>query len=84
MYPAYVRTNISKNAATGSGEAFGKLDDNIKSGMSCEDASEIILKAIYLKRSQIIVGSFFYWIIPKIAFLSSTMNDFFSSMKYKS
>ena len=43
MYPSYVQTNISKNAATGSGEAFGKMDENIESGMPVEKAVDIIL-----------------------------------------
>ena len=50
VYPAYIQTNISKNAATGSGESFGKVDDNISSGMPVEKAVDIILKAIAMKR----------------------------------
>lgn len=48
VYPYYVQTNISKNAATGSGESFGKLDDNIKKGMTVDKAAEQILKTITL------------------------------------
>lgn len=48
IYPAYVQTNISKNAKTGTGQVFGKVDENIKSGMPVEKAVDMILKAIYL------------------------------------
>lgn len=48
VYPAYVQTNMSKNAMTGSGEAFGKLDENIKKGMPVDKACEKIIKATYL------------------------------------
>ena len=50
VYPSYVRTNISKNAATGTGEKFDKVDDNIGSGMPVEKAVDMIIRAIYLKR----------------------------------
>mmetsp|Transcript_25665 Transcript_25665/g.39477 ORF Transcript_25665/g.39477 Transcript_25665/m.39477 type:complete len:112 (-) Transcript_25665:177-512(-) len=33
VYPAYVQTNISKNALTGGGEALGSTDSNIKNGL---------------------------------------------------
>ena len=36
IYPGYVSTNISNNAMTGKGEAFGKKDSNIASGLSVE------------------------------------------------
>ena len=39
IYPGYVSTNISKNAMTGNGEKFGKLDSNIKSGLSASKAA---------------------------------------------
>ena len=36
--PSYVQTNISKNALKGDGEAFGALDENIKSGFTVDEA----------------------------------------------
>jgi len=39
---------------------FGKVDENIKGGLTVEKAAEIILKAIMLKRHEIIVGNLFY------------------------
>lgn len=60
IYPMYVRTNISKNALVGKGENFGKTDTNIENGLTVEEACEDMIKAIYLKRFQLIVGSAFY------------------------
>ena len=37
IYPGYVNTNLSNNAFTGTGEAFGKKDPNTASGISVED-----------------------------------------------
>jgi len=84
VYPSYVQTNISKNAATGSGEAFGKLDENIESGMPVEKAVDIILKGIYLKRHEVTVAKFFYWLIPRLCFISNFINRISGDFKYKS
>jgi hypothetical protein len=84
VYPAYVATNISKNAVTGSGESFGKVDENIEQGIPVEVAVEIILKAVYMGRNEIIVGKAFYWWITKLAFLSSTINSLACDIKYRS
>lgn len=79
-----MQTNISKNATTGAGQAFGKVDDNIGSGMSVEVAVEIILKAIYLKRDDVLVGKFFYWVITRLCFMSNAINSLACDVKYKS
>jgi len=85
VYPAYVQTNISKNAATGNaGESFGKVDENIGSGMPVEKAVDIIAKAIYMRRHEVLVGKAFYWWITKLAFLSSTVNSIAGDIKYRS
>jgi hypothetical protein len=84
VYPAYIQTNISKNAATGSGEAFGKLDANISSGMPVDKAVDIIVKAVYLKRDEIVVGKWVYWLIPKLCFMSSWINNLVCDFKYRS
>lgn len=73
-YPAYVQTNISQNALVGEGKQFGKTDENIKKGLTCEYAVKILVKAMYLKRHQIVLGSFYYYIVPKLAALSENLN----------
>lgn len=46
VYPGYVQTNISRNAITGTGEKFGKLDSNINKGQPVEEACLDILKCV--------------------------------------
>ncbi len=84
VYPSYVSTNISKNAATGSGQSFGKVDDNIQGGMPVDIAADMMLKAIMLKRDEIVVGNWFYRLVPRLVFLSDTLNNLAGDMKYKS
>lgn len=80
-----MQTNISKNAATGNaGESFGEVDENISGGMPVELAVEIIVKAIYMRRDEVLVGDAFYWWITKLAFLSTTVNSIAGYIKYKS
>lgn len=64
IYPGYVRTNISNNAMTGTGEKFGKIDSNIANGMRVEDCCEQIMKAIVLKRTEVIIGGLQFQILP--------------------
>ena len=84
IYPYYVQTNISKNAASGSGEAFGKVDSNINKGMPVDKAANMILKAIYLERDEIVVGKFHIWLAPRLCFLSSTIDNIVGTLKAKS
>lgn len=57
VYPGYVRTNISNNAVVGGGEKFGKIDSNIANGMKVQDCCEQIMKAIALRRTEVVIGS---------------------------
>ena len=50
-YPAYVKTDISRNAMVNDGVTYGKTDSNIENGMRVDDAVSILIKAMYLKRS---------------------------------
>ena len=45
---------------TADGKTLGKTDSNISSGLSVEEACEDLIKAIYLKRYWITLGSFYY------------------------
>jgi len=83
VYPSYVQTNISKNATTGTGQAFGKLDENIKKGMPVDVAANQILQTIALGRSDIILGKLIYQILPSICFLSSTITNYMNNYLYK-
>jgi len=56
IIPGFVKTNISKNALTGAGESFGKTDADIRSGMSPEQASKIIIEGIKKQKTDIVVA----------------------------
>lgn len=67
----------------GEGVAFGKTDDNIAKGLSCEKAVGWLLKAMFLERHQIVLGSLYYLVLPKIAAISETANFFFCRLNLK-
>lgn len=54
--PSFVKTSISENALSGSGEAHGRPDIEIQSGMSPEYLVDEILAAIFERRKELIVG----------------------------
>jgi dehydrogenase/reductase SDR family member 7B len=66
VYPGYVQTNISKNAMTGSGGKFGKVDSNIKNGLPVSEACEQIIKALVVGRTEFIVGDAICHVLPYI------------------
>ena len=63
VYPSYVQTNISKNALTGDGTTFGKLDANIKKGIPVEKAVDYILKAMTLQIAEMTIGGTMYKVL---------------------
>ena len=76
-------TNISKNAMLGNGEKLGKVDENIKKGIPVDEACKDILKAVYLKRYWVTLGSLYYQICPKIAALSENVTGAMGRYYYK-
>ncbi|CDW76091.1 short-chain dehydrogenase [Stylonychia lemnae] len=83
IYPGYVKTNISKNAATGSGEAFGKVDDNNAKALPVDKACDVMLRAIKLRRDEIYVASLFFYLTVKLSQLSSTLNRWICAIQFK-
>ena len=67
FYPGYIRTNISKNAMTADGSAFGKTDSNIAKGMSVKLCSEQMLKGLSLGYQEMMIGDFLTHLIPFLA-----------------
>ena len=61
IVPGFVRTNISINAMNGSGGKHGAMDPNQDSGISAEEAAEIIMKGIEKNKLEIYMG-----IAPKV------------------
>jgi len=83
IYPAYVQTNISKNAMTGDMSKMGKTDQNISSGIPVESAVEDILKSTYQKRYWVTIGSLKYQIGPKLLALSENLTSWNAHHVYK-
>jgi hypothetical protein len=79
-----VKTNLSKNAILGNGELLGKMDDNIKKGIPVEEACDDIMKAIFLKRYWVTLGSLYYQIGPKLSVLSESFTYYLGVSKYQS
>ena len=83
IYPDYIQTNISNNAMTGSGKAFGKTDENIGKGMTVSNCVNQILKSMALRKFEVIIGRTWTQFIPLIS-TSSTLMDHLMDKKYKS
>ncbi len=54
--PGRISTNISKNALTGEGKAFGALDKELAQGMPVEICAKKILNAVKKEKREILVG----------------------------
>lgn len=80
--PGYIRTQLSMNALTGRGEAYGKMDKATNSGMRPEKVANRILNAIVCKEKDVMMSdlqakfayytryiwpSFYFWIIERRA-----------------
>ena len=78
--PGFIRTNVTLNAITETGNAFGKMDEGQAKGMLPGECAKKILKAIRNKRVEIFLGGyelmavlakrfwprFFYWRIMHV------------------
>lgn len=56
IVPGFVQTNVSKNALTGTGEATGTTDENIKNGLTVEDCVQQIIQGFNEGTEEIIVA----------------------------
>jgi dehydrogenase/reductase SDR family member 7B len=57
IIPGRVRTNISINAVTKNGQAYGKMDDGQNDGITPEKSAKIIIRAIKRNKREVLVGS---------------------------
>ena len=57
ILPGAVNTNISLNALRGDGSIYGKVDEFLRKGMSAEVCAVRILKAISLRRKEVVIAS---------------------------
>lgn len=61
--PGYIKTNLSLNAYTGSGNTYGKMDKNTEEGFSADYVAERVLEAVVRKSNEEVICQF----LPKIA-----------------
>jgi len=54
--PGYIRTNVSLNAVTGSGEKLGVMGKNIEEGLPADKAAQQIMKAVAAGKFESYVG----------------------------
>ncbi|MAM89534.1 SDR family oxidoreductase [Allohahella sp. A8] len=57
ILPGFIRTELSENAVTGDGSAFGKTDSNIAAGMDPDECARVIVKGLSKGKPEIAVGS---------------------------
>jgi len=69
--PGYVRTNVSTNAFTGNGSAYGKTDMTHQKAIGPEEAAPRIVSGIVKKKHEVIVGGKETLAIPLKRFLPS-------------
>ena len=81
-YPGYVNTNCSRNALVADGSTYGMQEDYIKEGMSSDECARQIIKAMYLRRSSITLGSWYLYFAPKILFVSESLNTWYLTLSY--
>ena len=54
--PGFIRTNISLNAVTETGEALNQMDDAQEKGMSAELCARIIVKGVAKGKNELLIG----------------------------
>jgi len=57
--PGFIRTNISENALSGDGSAFGKVDTSIAGGMDVTECAKVIMRGFEKGKPEIAVGKGF-------------------------
>jgi dehydrogenase/reductase SDR family protein 7B len=62
--PGYIRTNVSRNALTGDGSAFGKMDETHEHAMTPEECARRIVDAVAKRKREIILGGKERWAVP--------------------
>ncbi len=56
--PGFIKTDISKNALTGSGAAQGTMDKAQANGMDPSKLADIVLRAIDIEKPEVLIGGF--------------------------
>jgi short-subunit dehydrogenase len=61
--PGYIRTNVSRNAVTGDGSAFGKMDETHKDAMTPEQCARRVVDGVARRKREVHVGGKETWAI---------------------
>jgi short-subunit dehydrogenase len=56
--PGYIKTNVSKNALTGDGSKFDKMDDATGKGLEPGVLAQKILRVVSRKQEEAVIGGF--------------------------
>lgn len=56
IVPGFIQTDVSRNALSADGTAFGKLDEDIADGMDVGECAEVIFKGLSARKREIPVG----------------------------
>ncbi|CAK9821949.1 Dehydrogenase/reductase SDR family protein 7-like [Anthophora retusa] len=67
--PGYVRTALSLNALTGTGQVYGVMDKTTQEGYSPEYVAQCILKAVLKQEKDVVIASY----SPKVAIYLRTL-----------
>ena len=54
--PGFIRTNISINAVTETGESLNQMDDAQENGMAPERCAELIVKGVERRKNELLIG----------------------------
>jgi len=54
--PGFIRTNVSENALSGDGTAFGQVDENIAGGMAPDECAKVVVSGLEKFKKEIAVG----------------------------
>jgi short-subunit dehydrogenase len=74
VFPGRIRTNVSKNAITKTGEPHGKMDEGQEKGMDPTACAKQIIKAVHKRKIELFVGGnegfmlFFRKFFPRLFF----------------
>jgi short-subunit dehydrogenase len=61
--PGYIRTNVSRNALTGNGSAFGKMDTTHEGAMRPEECARHIVDAVADRKEEVFIGGKEIWAV---------------------
>ncbi|XP_011881786.1 PREDICTED: dehydrogenase/reductase SDR family protein 7-like [Vollenhovia emeryi] len=67
--PGYIKTSLSLNALTGSGQVYGMMDKTTESGFSPKYVAECILKSVLKQEKEVTIAPF----SPKCAIILRTL-----------